>query len=191
MEGRPVSVPRYVEHSNLNEPVKITITIPLQTLIRVEGLARGLKLSRRAALQEAVGHWAVARERSLNRHHRLLVERALQEAKDRAPVEELLRRFRKQMAEVGEASYSQHKDWSEALTGEPPVPKVAAMTIPTESLALRQRREALGLSRESLARLANVSTASIAQFEGGLIPKESRVLTLVQRALLQEERFAA
>ena len=175
-------------YANLNRPVRVTVTLPLQTLIKVEGQAREIGLSRQQALGEAVGDWSVRRERSLNRHNRLLVERALEEAKDKEPVEVLLERFRRQM---GATAGGEHKDWSEPLTCVPEVPKVHTMTSSTQALTLRQRREALGLSRQRLASLADVSTGSLAQFEGGLIPKESKVLGLIEAALREQERLAA
>jgi len=52
---------------------------------------------------------------------------------------------------------------------------------------MRERREALGLSRERLARLADVSSASVELFEGGWRPQRSRVLPAVMAALARAE----
>jgi predicted transcriptional regulator len=56
-----------------------------------------------------------------------------------------------------------------------------------KTLDLRERRERLGLSRERLARLADVSSASIELFEGGWRPQRSRVLPAVCAALARAE----
>jgi hypothetical protein len=86
----------------LNRPAKLTITIPIQTLLRVDGIAKQQGISRREAVQEAVRDWAVARERSLNRQRRLELTKAMREAADQKPIAELLERFRAQMESVGE-----------------------------------------------------------------------------------------
>ncbi len=175
---------RYAE---LNRPVKITIVLPAQVLARSEQCARDRGQSRGEALVEAVEEQNVRRAQSANRQDRLELQKALRVAKDQEPIEELLERFRKQM---GETAGGEHKDLGRPLTAEPGTPMVALMTN-TTGPTLRQRREALKLSRERLARLADVSTASIAQFEGGFFPKESKVLGLVEAALRQQERIAA
>lgn len=56
-----------------------------------------------------------------------------------------------------------------------------------KTLDLRERRERLRLSRERLARLADVSSASIELFEGGFRPQRSRVLPAVYAALARAE----
>jgi transcriptional regulator with XRE-family HTH domain len=57
---------------------------------------------------------------------------------------------------------------------------------------LRARREALGLSREQLARCSHeqVSSASIESYEMGYTPRRSRVLPLIVAALEAAERAA-
>jgi transcriptional regulator with XRE-family HTH domain len=49
--------------------------------------------------------------------------------------------------------------------------------------SIRERREAAGLSRERLARLAECSTAMVVQIEQGYRPGRSRVLPRVERIL--------
>jgi len=56
-----------------------------------------------------------------------------------------------------------------------------------KTVDLRERRERLGLSRERLARLADVSSASIELFEGGWRPQRSRVFPAVCAALDRAE----
>ncbi len=58
------------------------------------------------------------------------------------------------------------------------------LSVTTAStLTLRQRREALWLSRRELAALASCSEASLAQLELGLRPRRSRVLLRLEATL--------
>ncbi|HTT26764.1 MAG TPA: hypothetical protein VMG37_00030 [Solirubrobacteraceae bacterium] len=57
----------------------------------------------------------------------------------------------------------------------------------TAAPTLRQRRERLGISRERLARAADVSYRSVELLELGYSPKRSRVLPLIMGALARLE----
>jgi predicted transcriptional regulator len=53
---------------------------------------------------------------------------------------------------------------------------------------IRQRREALGLTRESLAHLAQLSYKTIERIEaGGVMPRRA-TLTVIEQAFTQAER---
>jgi DNA-binding XRE family transcriptional regulator len=181
---------------------EITLTVSIGSLIRLEGFAHDIGLSREEALLDAISLWSVRREQSINRSHHLAIRKAM----DKQPIAELLERFRKQMEGSPVGSWApapalydpespgdgcvtkSHKD---AIDIAPRPARLSPMTTTTEPRSLRERRESLGLSRERLARLADVSMASIAQFEAGLQPKESRVLGLLEAALSEQERIAA
>jgi DNA-binding XRE family transcriptional regulator len=177
--------------ANLDRRVEITISLPVCVLVSLEGHAHDIGLSREEGFLDAISLWVARREQSINRQDRFMIQKALREAADKQPVEELLERFRKQMGETRPRMMEGPRNISpNPLTADLEPATVPPMPSLTRSEVLRQRREALGLSRERLARLADVSSASIEQFEGGLIPKKSEVLGLVESALRQQERIA-
>jgi transcriptional regulator with XRE-family HTH domain len=56
---------------------------------------------------------------------------------------------------------------------------------------LKQRRLALGISQEALARLADCSLNSLRSYENGLTPRVSPVLERIEQVLLDAEKQAA
>ena len=88
-------------YDGLNRTVPVTATVPVQMLVKLEGLASQLGLTPEQAAGEAIGQWVVRREQSLNRQARMTVEQAMREAMDKQPIEELLERFRRQMRACG------------------------------------------------------------------------------------------
>jgi DNA-binding XRE family transcriptional regulator len=155
-------------------PVRVDVEV--DCYVRLEGLADQLGLTAAGAAREAVGDWIVRREASLTRQSRLRVERAMRGAWDGRPVVELLADFRVQMAAAGLRSAAEN-----CITRAMPR---------SEEMTLRERREKLGLSREKLARLADVSAARVEQLEMGAPPKRSRVLERLEAALRDEESVA-
>jgi transcriptional regulator with XRE-family HTH domain len=65
------------------------------------------------------------------------------------------------------------------------------MTTTTSSAGLRERREALGLTRVQLAIAAECSVAQLQNLEAGLRPARSAVLERVELALDARERVPA
>jgi hypothetical protein len=103
-------------YENGQRPVKVTVTVPLDTLIRLEGIARQRGMSRREALEDAICWWNVRQEQQLTRKHRIMVEGAMRAAADREPVGVVLERLRRGLQEVDRAA--EHKDSPEGLTGD-------------------------------------------------------------------------
>jgi ribosome-binding protein aMBF1 (putative translation factor) len=172
-----------------DRPVKITITVPVGTLIRLEGHAHDCGWSREEAFADAVAGWNVRREQSLNRQNRLLIQRALREAMDRQPVEELLERFREQMEEAPAKTLErEHKDSVQVLTSSPGAPNVSAMALVPQPL--RARREALGMTRQELAALVKCSMTALQTLEGGYNAANSGVRDRAEAVLTQAEREA-
>ena len=89
-----------------NRPVTVRMTLPLATVLRVEGVARQLRLSRRRAIEAAVGEWSVRNERALNRRRRLVLERSLREAGDGRPVQDILADFAERVLTDDTESYT-------------------------------------------------------------------------------------
>jgi DNA-binding XRE family transcriptional regulator len=175
-------------YANMNRPVKITVMLPVQTLVRLEGLARDLGLSRRQAVEQAVGDWTVRREQSSNRQDRLAIQQALKEAMDKQPVEELLERFRKQMGSAPARVVDGPRNISpNPLTAVPGSASLSAMVpVPT----IRTRREALGMTRQELANLAKCSMTMLQTLENGYIAQNSGVEDRAEEVLTQAEQEA-
>lgn len=169
--------------AGLNRPATVSIKLPLQVLLRVEGAAKQDGISRAAALEEAVLSWSVRRERSLNRQRRLELAKALRQAADHQPIAELLERFRRQM---GDAEAGEHKDRARGLTGTDKSVRLVAMRL----VSMRERREALGLTRQQLAQLAGCSLSMLQMLEGGYKPVTGRVMGRIEKALAKAEREA-
>ncbi len=153
------------------------MSLPLVTVVRLEGLATQLDLTRAEAIAEAVRDWTLKREASLNRQNRLMVERALHEAADQRPIEQLLADFRRQMGESRKIS-------ARVLT-DAPRPAISRDIPQTQDI--RERREALGISREKLAHKAGISSASIERFETGARFKVSPTMEKLEATLAQLE----
>lgn len=174
-------------HVQSQRTVGVEIPVPVQLVIQIEDQAaeRGITKTEllELALGEAVARWNL----KINRRDRIATEQALRAARDGEPIGPLLDRFRTQM----EASRgSEHKDSSQGLTASAGSAMNRNMSTTSER-SLRERREALGLSREKLARLADISTSAVAQFEEGRRPASSKALPLLEAALRQQERIAA
>jgi ribosome-binding protein aMBF1 (putative translation factor) len=188
-----------------NRPVQVTASVPVSTLLRLEDLAGALGLSTQEAFAEAVGDWVVRREHSRNRQDRLALQKALQEARDRAPVEELLDRFRAQMQASEERrriglverdSVVRHKDAGGALTPGAD----SAMLPPMKQLMVRKdiggsierRRMALGISRERLGAAAGgVARGTVERVERSQVKPHPRTVAALTQALDRAEQEAA
>ena len=89
-----------------NRPVTIRATLPLQSVLRLDGIARQMHMSRRKAIEAAVGEWTVWHERQLNRRGRLTLERALRDAMDARPAQDILADFRERVLTADRESYT-------------------------------------------------------------------------------------
>jgi DNA-binding XRE family transcriptional regulator len=199
--------------AGFDRPVQVTVLLEVGVLVQLDGYAAALGLDREQALREAVGDWVVRRQRSTNRRHRLLVEEAMRQAMDMQPVEEILGRLAGELGQPSAPTMAEKVErfrrQMEATSGGQSVVSTDLChrglidvdgsgidrDMPTTKRAgfetLRQRREALGLSREKLARVADISSATIAKFEEGARPKESKALELLEAALAEREQVAA
>lgn len=166
---------------------RVTLEFPvtIDDIIRVEDLAAELGISRDQLLEWSLTETVVRWELKANRAQRINAEKALRAAADREPIGPLLDRFRAQMKANGGF---EHKDSVQGLTS------IAGSDM-NENMdtdrTLRERREALGLSREKLARIADISAAAIEQFEQGRRPENSKALPQLEATLRQQERIAA
>lgn len=70
--------------------VRVRVTLPFSTAVRLEVLARARGLSRNAAIAEAVSVRMLVWEQQAMRAHRVLIGRVLREAEEWAPLDELL-----------------------------------------------------------------------------------------------------
>jgi DNA-binding XRE family transcriptional regulator len=156
---------------------RVRVDVEIGSYIRLEELAGQRRITVEEAVREAVRDWVVRREESLSRQSRLRVEAAMRGASDGRPVGELLADFRAQMVAAG------LKVPAENCIRTVMMPHSAEMT-------LRERREALGLSREKLAFKAGISSATIERFEAGIFPERSRALERLEAALRDEESVA-
>lgn len=176
-----------------NMPVGLRVTLTLETRALIEGLAKQVGITTEEAVAEAISDWRVRREQSANRKTRLGVEKALEDAKDRRAADEVIADFKQQMRQNAEWGGGPEPIPKEGLTDSggscitQPMPNSSDVGAPT----LRQRREALGLSREKLAHKADISSASIEQFEAGARPKRSKALERLEATLREQERIAA
>lgn len=172
----------------LGRGVDVRATVSVTTVIRLEGLAKQQGISRSKAVEEAIRFWCMARERSLNRQRRLEVEKAMREAADQKPIAELLERFRAQMESVGEEPTEvEDKDLAGGLTSVAPSASLEDMAL----VPMRKRREALGLTRQQLAALADCSLSMLQMLEGGYTPSTGQVVGRVEKALAEAEQKAA
>jgi DNA-binding XRE family transcriptional regulator len=119
-----------------------------------------------------LSRYPIRREASLTRGRRLGLEAAMRQAADRVPLDEVLRNF-----------------CSGGLTDDAGDDRLAPM--PNKTATLRERRDALGISRERLAREADISSASIEQFEAGARPVQSVAMEKLEATLDRLEREAA
>ena len=204
----------------LSQPVQVRATVSYATMIRLGVLLPALGLTRSQAVGEALRDWTLKREQALNREGRLALEVAMRRAFDRAPLDEVLEAFRGGCVEhsstgedigpqcrigsrnqIGPASpLTKRPGPRTQRTSSVPSNILAASEVPSEatytstamppSATLRERREALGLSRAALSRIAGISEPAIAQFENGMRPKESRALPILE-ATLDEQEIAA
>lgn len=172
----------------LGRAVDVRATVSVTTVIRLEGLAKQQGLTRSKAVEEAIRFWCVARERSLNRQRRFEVEKAMREAADQQPIAELLQRFRAQMESVGEEPpEAEDKDCDQGLTSAAPSASLGDMAL----VPIRERREALGITRQQLASLAECSMTMLQMLEGGYTPTTGLVAGRVEKALAEAEQKAA
>lgn len=74
----------------LGEPVRVSTTLSLATVVRLEVLAPRLGLSRSAAIREAVQVRTLVWEQRALRRQRAAIQQLLREAEQWAPVDELL-----------------------------------------------------------------------------------------------------
>lgn len=137
-------------------PVQVMAAIRAETLLRFDDCAQRIGLSRETALQEAVRDWMLARECSHNRQDRLALERALRDAKDRAPVEELLERFRTQMEKVSHGPLTRPRE----------VAKVPTMHRLKAILDDEGRRQSW------LAERIGKDAAEVSRYAKGMVPPE-------------------
>jgi predicted transcriptional regulator len=163
--------------ANGNRPAKVTVEVPIDTLIRVEGIARQRGITRKQALEDAIGWWMVKNEEQLNRKHRLAVDKAMREAGDAVPVHVVLDRLQQGLPPLTRAEY---KDSLEGLQSAGGCRKVADMSgtetqpqteqisfhVPIELAAelrrLAQARERTLAAEMRLALKAHLATESVA-----------------------------
>ena len=189
-----------------NRPVRVTLSVPAATLLRLEGLAAQLEITVQEAFEEAVGDWVVRREHSGNRQDRLALQQALRDAKDQAPVRDLLDRFRAQMEGTEEGfelglvereSVVSRKSSEEALTAparEAKVPHMGQPTVLRKDIGERieQRRHALEMSRETLGAAAGgIASSTVHRVERGLVKAHPRTIAALTQALDRAEQEAA
>ena len=164
----------------LNRPTKVTLSVPLGTLVKIEGIAKQFHLTRKEALEEAVREWMLRREEALTGRYRRGVEKAMRESMDKRPMGQLLDDFRAQM----EANGNFRPD---PLTDGRGSSSVGSM----QSLTLGERRKALGLSQQKLAEDAGCSVGTVRLYESGYRQQRSELIVKIEQALDEAERAAA
>lgn len=190
-------------YEGISRTVKLTVSVRLGTLTRLEGIAHTYGISRSEAVDQALVEFVVRKERHLNRQDRISVEKAMRAAMDMRPVEEVLEDFRSRPLtdEVGSAidglrpsPSAPARTWTAG--GRPP--KRASMTseiLPQQaspkSTEIADRRRQAGLSQQQLAEHAECSISSVKLFEGGYVAPRSVVRRRIEQVLSELEEQAA
>ena len=182
-----------------NRPVTARVALPVQTVFRVDALARDLGLSRGEALAEAARDWVIRREGALGRDKRRRMESRMRAwfSAD-FPGEGLTPKRRtytylpsKERPRDGSTSGGRTPK-AGSMSPESISPQVlsgAADNVPTVVLApgIKGRRRAVGLSQQALAEAAGCSIQALRQYENGLTARNSSVLPKIEAALSSAE----
>jgi hypothetical protein len=172
----------------LNRTTPVTATVPIQVLVKLEGLAAQLGLTPGQAAGEAIGQWVVRREQSLNRQARLTVEQAMREAMDKRPIEELLERFRGQMEACGQgATAGNPQSSAEGLQSAQRLCKVPGMES-SNGTAGREDQDAIQVTTR-LSMDTYHALKALAHREGRTM--SAQVRRGVDKMLAEQERVAA